>query len=168
MDILPFSKIRELAKALEDAQDQVAELSEVVKAAMDTIGEHRMVKSAFKLAVCLKNMDAAKQSDWLRTFDQVREALGLDDQLDLVDAIEADQAKAAHVDPRTVDSSLGAYLEQLAGGPAPMIAEEPAPKARKAAGGKPKPRAPGVPSARGRKSSKTPPAGVGTDLGPSA
>ncbi len=71
----------EVVKADKDAFS--ADMSEVLKRAEAVHGLH---KAAFKAAFKLKQMESEKAADFLRAFDSYREILGLDAQLDMLDA----------------------------------------------------------------------------------
>lgn len=87
--IVPKGKIQQLATAVEQMQDRAELAREDVKAAMDAVGHAGLTKAAFKSVLKLRKLPPQKLGAWLRTFDAVRDALGLDAQGDLEDAIEA-------------------------------------------------------------------------------
>ncbi len=70
--------------ALKTEKDETgADMSEVLKLAEVNHGLH---KAAFKAAFKLTQMESEKAADFLRAFDSYREILGLDAQLDMLDA----------------------------------------------------------------------------------
>ncbi len=83
-----LNEIRDLDGRVENAEMDLegpkADLKHVVESGCDAL---RIRKDAFKSARKLKRMKPVDQSAWLRTFDACRLAFGLDDQLELEDAI---------------------------------------------------------------------------------
>ncbi len=88
-------RIRELALALEQMQERASEAREDVKAATEAAKDAGLDPAAMKLCLRLKAGKSVKTNAFLNTFDLCRDALGLDGQLDIEDAIAADEQQAA-------------------------------------------------------------------------
>lgn len=111
MTIVEAGKIRELEAAVERMQDRADEAKEDLKAAMDAVGAAGLNKAAFKSALKLKKLKPVDLKSWLNTFDAVRDAIGLDAQMDLEDAIEAMAAPAGEDD--SVTMTVGGHTVDL-------------------------------------------------------
>lgn len=117
--VVESGKIRELASAVGQMNDRLNLAKEDAKAAMDAVGAAGLNKQAFKLAMRLKDMDQAKARVFLDSFDACRDALDLDAQLDIEDAIEAAEkldAMAARDGGATVTDSGGNVLAEFGKG----------------------------------------------------
>ena len=77
-------KLRELVARIDtmkaDMDDARSEMGSLYKHAEDDLGINRM---ALKQAIKLKNMEALKRSDWLRSFQSYCHILGVDAQAEL-------------------------------------------------------------------------------------
>jgi uncharacterized protein (UPF0335 family) len=84
--------IRTMADRLEATTADVKERQEDVKAVTEAVGNAGCDKAAFKLAVKLRGLEPLKAKAFLDSFDACRDALDLDAQLDLIDAINETEA----------------------------------------------------------------------------
>lgn len=89
MPEIPQEKIRELAAAVEDRKLKADEAKEDLNSAFAAAKAKGLELGAFKSAMKLRKLDPVKLKAWLDTFDACRDALGLDAQQDLEDAIAA-------------------------------------------------------------------------------
>ena len=92
--MLSKDEILELTKQIDQQKSFVEGEQEGLKSFYDSLLGFEMRPDAFRTALKLRNLKPGALTAWLHTFDAVRDALGLDAQLDLEDAIAA-QEKAA-------------------------------------------------------------------------
>lgn len=111
-----LGEIKRIAGRADDQQETVdverAALKEIFDAAKVL---HGVVPSALKAVMKLRKLESHKMQAWLRTFDEARAALGLDDQLDLEDAVRAMDDAADRTGGPTIitDGDTGEVLAEF-------------------------------------------------------
>ena len=91
-------EILELTKKIDQQQSFYDGEKEGLKSIYDSLLGFEMRPDAFKSALKLRKMKPTAMQAWLDTFDAVRDALGLDAQLDLEDVIDRQSAAEATVE----------------------------------------------------------------------
>ena len=97
--IVEAGKIRELATAVEQIQERADLAREDVASAVAAAKAAGIDPKALKLALSIRKAKPAKAKVFLDSFDACRDALGLDDQLDIEDAIDAAEKLDAMAGP---------------------------------------------------------------------
>ncbi len=87
--VVEAGKIREFDRAVEADELRVQDAQENLKAAYNAAKYAGLRKDAFKAARKLRKLSNADRKHWLETFHSTIDALDLDAQLDIEDAIEA-------------------------------------------------------------------------------
>jgi hypothetical protein len=93
MGLMSKNAIIELTRKIDQQQDFCDGEKEGLKALYESVKGFEMRSDAFKSALKLRKMKPTAMTSWLHTFDAVRDALGLDAQLDLEDHIAEQMAK---------------------------------------------------------------------------
>lgn len=81
-----FAELDRLKKTKDDAGMAMAQCHK------EHQNTYKMHKDAVKLVYKLRNMDATERAEFLSKFDEYRDTMGLDDQLDLFDGDDEKEA----------------------------------------------------------------------------
>lgn len=87
--------IKKLAAAVEHQAVRADEAKEDLNSAYAAAKAEGLDLAAFKASMKLRKLDPHKLQAWLDTFDRCREALGLDAQMDIEDALDPKARRAA-------------------------------------------------------------------------
>lgn len=89
MKLAMMEDIKGIVGKLDDKDETIDEHKADKKAILEGADAIGLRKDALKSAMRLRKLEPAKLTAWFITFDRVVEALGLRDQLDLEQAIDA-------------------------------------------------------------------------------